>query len=218
MTSDKSWSNKPREISALERPDHVFLEESDKCFYFGDYSPRQGFNHSATNQFVFNLKQPLKFRDSSSWKYKERCIRTGGQLLAQALNKEAADHIVIVPIPPSKPPEHPEYDDRMVRMARHAIPFQTAEILVTNSARDPAHHRDGGRSIESVYATLDCRDGLYSGQAYCIILDDVLTTGSSFKACRRKMLELNPALEVIGFFVARCVWPKFSFDAVDLNI
>lgn len=217
MTSDSSWSNKARKITELERPDHVFLSEDDDCYYFGDYTPRKGYAHSATNQFILNLKKPVRHRGEYAWRYKERAIRTGGQLLAATLNRELLNQFVIVPIPPSKPPTHPEYDDRMSRIANNASPFVSCELLSTNEPREPAHHQEGGRSVEGVYATLKLHPERFQGQSTCILIDDVLTTGSSFKACKRKLLEINGIKNVIGFFVARCAWPKIEFEPINFE-
>lgn len=217
MTSDASWSNKARQISELERPDHFFLREEDECYYFGDYTPRKGFDHSDTNQFVSNLKKPVRFRGQYPWRYKQQAIRIGGQLIAHTLNRDAAQRVVLVPIPPSKPADHPEYDDRMSRLCNGAAPFQTSELLSTVEAREPAHHQDGGRSVEAVYETLQLHEDRYCGQPICVLVDDVLTTGSSFRASQQKLLELEGVEQVIGIFMARCAWPKIEFPPIDLD-
>ena len=123
----------------------------------------------------------------------------------------------MVPIPPSKPPDHAEYDDRIARLCGNAAPFQTCELLSTEEPREPAHHQDGGRSIEGVYDTLRLHEDRYQGQPICVLVDDVLTTGSSYKACQRKLLETDGVEQVIGFFLARCAWPKVEFPPIDFD-
>ncbi|WEK47371.1 MAG: hypothetical protein P0Y56_03540 [Candidatus Andeanibacterium colombiense] len=193
------------------------MTNEDACYFFGDYTPRAGFNHSQTNQLISNLKKHQKYRNDYSWKYKDIAIQFSGKAIAGGLNKSAADRILIVPIPPSKPSNHAEYDDRMHQVAMNAKPFQSSCLLSTNKPRDPAHRQDGGRSVENVYQTLQSHPELYDGKPICVLIDDVLTTGSSFKAAKRKISEMGFFEEILGIFVARCVWPKMQFDLLGLD-
>lgn len=213
MTSDGSWSNKLRKISELERPDHVFLTEDDECYFFGDYTPRAGFKHSDTNQIIANLKKPPSFRGQYAWKYKGQAIRICASVLAASLNKNAVNGLRIVPIPPSKSPDDGDYDDRILQVALRATPFRTVELLTTRVTRDAAHCLNGGRSIDNVYNSLNVYPERYDGGNICVLIDDVLTTGASFKACKRKVLENGQFDKVIGIFAARCVWPKMQWPA-----
>jgi predicted amidophosphoribosyltransferase len=215
MTSDASWSIRARKITELELPDHAFLSAEDECYYFGDYSPGKGFAHSQTNQTIYNIKKPMSAKGTAQWKYKTDSILIIGKSIAASLNQALLPNAVLVPIPPSKPPTHELFDNRIELVVAAAAPFHGAPILRTSVARDPNHVGQNHRSVESIYQSLEFAElPEKSIREVCILVDDVLTTGASFRACKRKLLELNGINRVLGFFGARCAWerPTFDFD------
>ena len=213
MTSDASWSTKARKITELELLDHAFLCADDECYYFGDYAPRKGFSHSTTNQTIWNIKKPLSTRGTPQWKYKNQAISIIGKSIAASLNRALLPNAVLVAIPPSKPPTHPEFDDRIQRVVDAAIPFQSANVLRTAFVRNAKHIGQNHRSIDSIYQSLELVENAEASiRQTCILVDDVLTTGASFLACKRKLLELAGVDRVIGFFGARCAWERSDFE------
>jgi hypothetical protein len=75
MTSaNSSFPRRLTKIDELTRPDHSFLDGEDSCYFLGEYSARQGFAHSATNNLIMNLKKPMDRRGTSQWQWKERAI------------------------------------------------------------------------------------------------------------------------------------------------
>jgi predicted amidophosphoribosyltransferase len=218
MTSDVSWSNKARKITELELPDHAFLHDDDECYYFGEYTPRKGFSHSRTNQTIWNIKKPLHFKNTAAWKYKDEAISIIGMSIARNLHPALEHQAVLVPIPPSKPPTHPEFDDRIERVVDAALPFQGAKVLKTATARNPNHVGRNQRSVEDIYQSLEFSENPENLiRETCILVDDVLTTGATFRACKHKLLELNGVKRVLGFFGARCAWEKLDFDILRLK-
>ena len=216
MTSDGSLSNKLRLIGELEMPDHWYLEDDDECYFFGDYTPRAGFSHSDANQLIANLKKDPKYKHHPAWRHKVRAISKCGIVLGANLNQALAPSSVVVPIPPSKPPDHADYDDRMAQVAAHTKPFRAASLLRTREAREPLHHSDNKRDIDAIFETLEV-DGSELGDATtCFLLDDVITTGASFRACVRRLRELPQITRIIGIFIARCARPKIEFPLLDV--
>lgn len=43
-------------IDELIREQHYHLEDGDLCYFFGEYTARQGAAYSETNQLIMNLK------------------------------------------------------------------------------------------------------------------------------------------------------------------
>lgn len=80
-TSDESWSGKLRIVGDLERPDHWYITEEDKCAFFGEYTAYAGYGHSSTNQLIHNLKKKPETRGVPQWAWKARAIRDVGQAL-----------------------------------------------------------------------------------------------------------------------------------------
>jgi orotate phosphoribosyltransferase-like protein len=213
MTSDASWSTRARKITELELPDHAFLCGEDECYYFGDYTPRKGFSHSKTNQTIWNIKKPLSVRGTPQWKYKNEAIAIIGKSIAESLNRDLLPNAVLVAVPPSKPPAHAEFDDRIERVVAAAIPFKGANVLKTAFVRNANHVGQNQRSAETIYQSLEFTENAEALiRKTCILVDDVLTTGASFLACKRKLLELNGVERVLGFFAARCAWERSDCD------
>lgn len=212
MISDASWSTNARKITELELPDHAFLCSDDECYYFGDYTPRKGFSHSKTNQTIWNIKKPLSAKTTPQWKYKNQAISIIGKSIGASLNRDLLLNAVLVAIPPSKPPTHVEFDDRIERVVAAAMPFQGANVLRTMFARNANHIGQNQRSVDSIYQSLEFAENAEGSiKQICILIDDVLTTGASFLACKRKLLELNGVERVLGFFGARCAWERPDF-------
>jgi orotate phosphoribosyltransferase-like protein len=50
-----------------------------------------------------------------------------------------------------------------------------------------------------------------------ILFDDVLTTGKHFKACERRLREIDPTIAIAGVFVARRALPRPIDDLENLD-
>jgi hypothetical protein len=204
-TSDESWSGSLRLVGDLERPDHWYLTEADVCYFFGEYTAHKGYAHSATNQLIANLKKKPSTRSTPQWGYKTAAIGRIARAIAANLKPGALQGLTFVPIPPSKPPDSPEYDDRMSQVARQIGPdCDVREILHTVRERDPRHMTSDKRHPAALRATLGIRDELIvKPPQLVVLLDDVLTTGCSYTVCRDMLVEAIPGLQVVGIFVAR---------------
>lgn len=51
-----SFPSRFTRIDDLTRSDHNHLLPEDECLFFGDYTARKGWAHSATNQLILNYK------------------------------------------------------------------------------------------------------------------------------------------------------------------
>lgn len=218
--SDESWSNKLRQIGDIERPDHFYLTPEHTCFFFGEYTARKGWKHSTTNGIISNLKKSPETRGTPQWRHKLRAIQQVGQLIHDNLKLDALSQVTLVPAPPSKPPDHAEYDDRILRLA-NAISdrLDVRPLLETQHAREPAHRSEDRPGPDVLEAGMRfCEEKLADGHAgiQIILLDDVLVTGATFVACRRTLLNHFPNATVFGVFVARRVpegaLPEEDFD------
>ena len=196
------------EIDGLTRPDHYWLAEDDRCFFLGEYTARQGYSHSATNNLILNFKKTLDRRDRPEWRYKEAAIQEVATAFRGALGASPPPW-TFVPVPPSKAADDPLYDDRVTRMLLSIWPGQTAdvrEIIVQPESTEPAHatvDRPAPRQIEAGYR-ID--EAVANPQPASIaIIDDVLTTGAHFRAASTVLAKRFPAAKIVGLFVARRV-------------
>ena len=117
----------------------------------------------------------------------------------------------MVPIPPSKKPDHPEYDDRLLQICQKtagSVPF--VDLLECTQNRPPAHQSDDRPGPDALYDNIACKPAEIPNIAgkHIFLLDDVLCTGASFIAAKRRILDHYPAATVQGVFVARRVPPQ----------
>jgi len=216
-SGDTSFPSRLTKIDELTRGDHTFLEAGDECLFFGDYSARKGFAHSATNGVIANFKRPVKYRGTPSWKYKVREITAVAQAFSANIGS-AFGSLTLVPVPPSKLKSDPEYDDRMMDMLRalRAPAGITPDVreLVVQTKPMPAAHDSANRpppaEWEKVYA-ID--EGLAQKVPTWIgIIDDLLVTGCRFRAMSNILRRRFPEARITGLFIARRV-P----EAIDLS-
>ncbi|ATN37757.1 hypothetical protein ACO34A_28765 (plasmid) [Rhizobium sp. ACO-34A] len=218
-TLDASWSARLRVVGDLERGDHYYLNDDDTCAYFGTYTSRAGFAHSYTNQLISNLKKSPSVRNTAQWQYKQRAISQVAAAIARNLNADSWQKTIFVPIPPSKRRDSPDYDDRMLRVAQemgnHA---DIRELLYTAVEREARHTNTDRRDQDALRASLavDTRFAA-NPKAQVVLLDDVLTTGCSFRVCREMIAEIWPNASIFGIFVARRVPPN-PFADLELEL
>jgi hypothetical protein len=216
-SGDTSFPSRLTKIDELTRGDHTFLEAGDECLFFGDYSARKGFSHSATNQLILNFKKPFRFRGTASWRYKALAISDAANAFTQNLGG-ALSQLTLVPVPPSKLKTDPEYDDRVMDMLR-AIRAPTGvkpdirELILQTRPMAAAHDSDNRpppRDWETAYI-IDERIATNEPQ-WIAIVDDLLVTGCRFRAISNVLKRRFPSARITGLFIARRV-P----DAVDVS-
>lgn len=197
----------PLRIDASNIRDHYYLSPQDECYYFYDYTAGEGYAHSPGNSLISNLKKPVERRGRVEYRFKEQAIRTSAQILHSAFLQAPAIMAMttLVPVPPSRERGDPGYDDRVMQIVSQAVQGVQAEVmeLVTQQGSYAASHLQGsgGRmkpdQLRSLYRVIG------APRPVVILVDDVLTTGSHFVACRDVILAAYPTTRVIGFFVAR---------------
>ena len=63
MTSDVAFPGRFTEIDELTRPDHSWLTDDDRCYFLGEYTARQGYSYSPTNNLILNFKKEMDRRE-----------------------------------------------------------------------------------------------------------------------------------------------------------
>lgn len=200
-------TNKWRKFDMRVDPSGSELSVNDNCFYYLDHTDG-GYSVSDANQQIFNIKKPMDRKGRSEWRYKEKAIDRFANDLAGFLieNEFSLYDSVMVAIPPSKTRNNPEYDDRIVRVIQQASHIANVDWLDPFDAvkdSDPAHC-GGQRSVSFTTSNIVFNEDYSLLRSYdiCLIIDDVLTSGSHYVACKNKIKELNPEIEVLGVFWA----------------
>jgi hypothetical protein len=194
-------------LDELLRSDHYYLCSSDECYFIGEYTARQGFQFSFTNDLIYNLKKRMDKRGRPEWAYKGWAIRTAAEQLRGSLNPDFLRTATFVPIPPSKAKFDPLYDDRMSQVLRLLSPNIDARELVnqTESMSD-AHSAEERPKPDDLYTNYEIDGALVDPRPrQMAVVDDVLTTGAHFKAMQRLLNEMYPDVPLVGIFIARRV-------------
>jgi hypothetical protein len=218
-TFDASWSPTVRRIGELERADHYYLTEDDQCYFFGEYTARAGYSHSSTNQIIANIKKKPSVQGTAQWQYKVKEMRRVAAAFRGAIKPEALPNVTLVPIPPSKLRTHPDHDARMTTIARQiSSQADVRELIIASVDREPLHESDNRLRPEQLLALLqiDAQVGA-PAPTQIFLIDDVITTGCSFRACKMLIQAHFPDVPIGGIFVARRVIDR-SMDFEDLDI
>lgn len=204
-TLDASWSPQIRKIGDLERQDHWYLTPDHDCYFFGEYTARAGYSHSSTNQIITNIKKKPSLQGTAQWQYKVRDMQRVAAAIRGAINPQSFGIVTLVPIPPSKLRSDPDHDPRMAGIARMVSPqADVRELIEPIVARQPQHESEQRLQPEELMVTLQINEALCAQAPQNIILiDDVITTGCSFVACRTLLQQRFPGIEVWGIFAAR---------------
>ncbi|MET4764216.1 hypothetical protein [Bradyrhizobium ottawaense] len=205
-----------QQIDETNRRDHWYLDEGDDCHYLYEYTAGKGWQGGDTNQLIHNLQ---KKRNDGGYHYKAPAIARCARDLSAVLNAEWLAQATIVPMPPSKVKTDPAYDDRMVQVCRGIrapAPPDVRELIEQIASTDTfkGGNRKAPAELKQNYRIAE--NHLQNLRGIVGIFDDVLTTGSHFKAIKEMILERAPQTRVIGLFVARRAIPN-PFGEVSID-
>jgi len=211
-------------IDETNRDQHVFLQQGDRCLFFGEYFAGKGYQGGGTNQLMFNFKTlPSIARTNPARRgYKENAIATVATGLRELLGRSQIERLTFVPIPPSKTPDHPDYDDRLTRALTMACAGFNSDIrlLLRRLSSTESDHRTGARlTPEALHSLLELDSAALAAKPLretIVLFDDVITTGKSFKCCERRLRDaLAATMPIMGLFVARRILPNPFDDSAD---
>ncbi|ASD88375.1 hypothetical protein B7823_06950 [Salmonella enterica] len=194
-------------IDELIREQHYYLEDGDLCYFFGEYTARQGAAYSETNQLIMNLKKGNERRGLQDYRYKGIATERVARMITSTIGN--LDEYTFVPVPPSKCQSDAAYDDRMtaiLRIAQTLNPVMDYRELVLQNVSTVASHASAANrpSPDEIMANYRLDENLRAGcRDNIVIFDDVLTAGSHFKAMKRFLLQFFPEANMPGLFVAR---------------
>lgn len=200
---------------------HHYLDANDKCYFLGEFTSHRDYSYSDFNQLIFNLKKPpsTEVTNSNAFFYKTRDIGHVAKCLRSFIREEDLEiSLTIVPIPPSKTRTHPDYDDRILRICTEMVSGlhtpDVKELICSTLDRDATHNQVvKPRPCElmrnyQIVAELD-----YKPRSTIILIDDMLTTGTHFKACKNLLINSYTNIQIVGLFIARRIFaePSDSF-------
>lgn len=196
-------------IDELSRPDHFHLEPDDTCLFFREYTSGGGYDGGDANQLITNLKIKPSFRNSNRYKYKLRDIAECGRYFREGINHDWLRRATLIPIPPSKAKDHPEYDDRMLQvLLRIGIDgLDIRELLYSRTSMRASHESDVRLTIAEIVENTAIDETLTAPEpSTIVIVDDMLTAGSHFKATQQILATRFPNADIVGLFITRRVF------------
>ena len=224
-------------VGPLERPDHHYLPEQAKCYFWGEYTPYEHtdgkrWNFSPTNQLISNLKKKMDRAGTPEWGYKQDAIARVARSFSQMWqwrNIIEKHRVMLVPIPPAKARGDPMFDPRVNEILlaigqNLGVQLDIRDCLSFSGQYGASHEAADRPSPDQLYddLTLDVATGRPAEQPGAIfVFDDMLTSGAHYVAVMRRLTEYFPGVQMVGNFVARRILPNpfanlaDDFDVVD---
>lgn len=204
-------------LTKLDNDEYKYLEDDDLCYHYGEYTSGGGFQASTTNQQIWNLKNKPTSGDGQLY-YKGRAIEYWAKMIGDTLNLDAvAGNTTFVPMPCSKPDDHPDYDDRMLKILnklRGKCPALDVRDLLVQTRLRSSQHEGGRQTPNQLKQSMAVDEALLAVpiKKYIVVLDDVITLGASFNAAKSLLEEIPGVKQVVGIFLAKTVWPPSELD------
>ena len=206
-------------IDALTLPDHYYLDDTDECYYSGEYTAGENHAYSDTNQLIHNFKKTMDKKGTPQWQYKQQAILNAAKIIRDNIKVNA--NLTFIPVPPSKAKFDPLYDDRIIQMLVNAFKGSQAdirEIIIQSNSSVASHTKTVRPTPEELQNNYEIDKSLISPPPQTIIIvDDVITTGCHYKAVKNMLTQIYPNTTICGLFLARRVPKSVDFD-FDMDI
>ena len=189
------------------------LDESDDCYCLGLYHPGQSYTGCDLNQLIYNLKKKPTSKNSNpqAYRHKRKAILRISSALRQSMNESCLNNeITLVPVPPSGIIGDPDYDDRILQICNQMVKgLDSPHVLDLLSMKKPlgashlsAENRPSKDQLEN-NLQLNTPPTDQKPRPYIILVDDVITSGAHYSACKEVLTNHYPNVMVTGMFVAR---------------
>jgi hypothetical protein len=197
-----------QQIDDTNRRDHFYLNKEDECYFLYEYTTGAGWQGGDTNQLIHNLK---KKKGDGGYRYKAKAISQCAGALSDTINETWLSNAALIPVPPSKIKTDAGYDDRISQICRGIRKPGQPDVreLVEQIESTEAFHEGQRQKPEELRANYRFNESHFGNFPDSVgIVDDMLTTGSHYRAVKDMILERAPNCRVIGFFVARRAIPN----------
>ena len=196
-----------RQIDDLNRDDHAYLKRADECYFLYEYTAGEGRQAGEIDRLIHDLKKKPGDR---GYRYKAESIAHCAAAFSETLTADWVAAVALIPIPPSRIAADLDYDDRISRICRGIRQpgrLDVRELIEQIRSTGTFHEGQRRRPAELRANYRFNEEYLEELPAIVAVVDDMLTTGSHFRAVKDMILERAPDCRVIGLFVARRTLP-----------
>lgn len=180
-----------------------YLDYTDDCYYFLEIT-EGGFNKSEANRLVNNFKKPIDRKDKPEWWYRNKAIEEFVNLLL-SFSPFQNSECIVAPMSTSKSSNSLNFNDRLYKTVQglsSKLPKLRVEYLFDVKSDIVESHLGGTRNKENIKNNIAWNGFTYEPKEYLFLIDDVLTTGAHFKACKEIINSNYPNIKVVGIFLA----------------
>ncbi len=205
------------DIGRLENPPRSLTAE-DQCYFLQEYTSGGGYSASECNNLIINFKKKREYEGTPQWKWKLKAVERFARDLADLIGNQEC---VVAAIPTSKAEEDPRYDPRfelLLERLQAMSPGASIEKPIFRAVSATPLHEGGIRTPGSIYNTLGWRGFRGPVPEQIILIDDMITHGSTYSACKRHLIGRYPVMQVVGLFWARCIWKNSAAEDVPDDI
>lgn len=206
----------------------LLIGPDDYCYYYL-VRTSDGFDASPANSMIANFKKDVeRYRNNQSvWRYRNDAVDDMAEAVSGFLNNVSIQRLIrasspafLVPMPTSNPRSYEFYNDRLDVLCDKAA--SQVQGISVQRAFDMRHrmessHAGGTRSISSLREAI-IFDGFPQIPRIVILVDDVITTGSHYVACRDLIRTRYPDALVIGLFLAIHRSTKVDYASTSLRV
>lgn len=220
MSESSRWTR----VDRVARVDRTFITPDDQCFY---YLQRDSLGFSSgprakANSLIINFKKKPEVtkNDERQAHYKQQAINFFASAVLDFFQRNAKPlgyrEVLLVPIPTSKPRDGADYDNRMDELCRIVSDSLSwvdyAPILDTRNDLGAAHEGSVPRNPECIKRNMFLSDlpPDFGIPKVVFLIDDVLTTGAHYAACRDMIHCRYPDLPIFGLFLSIHMWQKIT--------
>lgn len=197
--------------------DHTLLAADDECYFWREYTSGRNYSFGPGNDLISNLKKKPSRSSAAEMRHKRRVIGECAAFFRSAINPDWLNSATFVPVPGSKASGDPDYDDRMTEIfqaIRAKPPIDIRKMVVQINSTLAAHESGSGErpTVDELLANYQVDQATLKPVPKWIgIIDDVLTAGVHYRAVQTILRNQFPSARIVGFFVARRVFPTDVF-------
>lgn len=184
------------------------LAATDQAIFAREYMPGQGYQAGQTNQLINNFKKDVSKRNTNQWYYRNQAVALFAQEFNSIINPSKPESVFVTCIPSSRTKADTLYDNRFEDMfgVLKNLSNRVVDIWPVSIQQSvQASHLGGSRNPATIMTNYQWHGFGEVEPEKLFVFDDIVTTGSHFRAFSDFCRSNNFNGEIIGVFWARCI-------------